>query len=577
MRELARPRAKDLKQRIDASMGRKRADLLLRGGRIVDVFSGLLREADVAISHDRIVGFGNYTAEREIDVSGHIVAPGFMDGHLHIESSMVTPAQYARSAVPRGTTALVIDPHEIANVMGPKGIYWMIRCAAKNPLHVFVMVPSCVPATSMETSGGSVSERDLEALMREPWVLGIGEMMNFPGVIAGKTQILKKLMVAHGKRIDGHAPGISGRNLYAYIAAGIASDHECTTLEEAQEKLANGMFIMIREGSSAKNLADLAPLVTPENSRRLMLVSDDRHPYDLVRKGHMDSILTDAVQCGIDPITAIRMVTLNTAEYFGLKDMGGIAPGYRADLVVLKDLEDFRVEWVFHGGKGIVEHGVVQESAFQTKSPPMARSFRVPKVQARDLRFLASSERARIIEVVPGQIVTRGLVESIPVVNGLAVPDPDRDILKIAVVERHHGSGRIGKGFIKGFGLKEGAIGSSVAHDSHNIIVVGTNEVDMASAVNEIARMGGGLVAVSYGRIRSALPLPLAGLLSDRPVEEVEAKLNALQLETRRMGSSLESPFMALSFMALPVIPKLKITDKGIVDVDAFQIVDLFV
>lgn len=577
MKSLTRPTPKDLRGRVDAAMGRERADLLLRGGTMVDVFSGCLRPADIAIYRDRIVGFRDYSARREIDISGRFVSPGFIDGHLHIESSMVIPAQYARATVPHGTAAVVIDPHEIANVLGSKGIRWMIRSAAKNPLHLFVMVPACVPATSLETSGGSLSEAEMEALMDEPSVLGIGEMMNFPGVISGNPQVLKKLTISHGKRIDGHAPGVSGKSLYAYIAAGITSDHECTTLEEAREKLTNGMLIMIREGSSAKNLTGLVPLVNQHNSRRFILVSDDRHPHDLIREGHMDSILRKVINHGLDPITAIRMVTLNPAEYFGIHDMGGIAPGYRADLAVLKDLESFQVEWMIHGGRPVVENGTVQESAFQTKSLPLGSSFHVPRIQAEHLLFPARSGRVRVIEVVPGQIVTNGSVRSIPVLNGFARPDVERDLLKIIVVERHHGSGRIGKGFVKGFGLKEGAIGSSVSHDSHNIIIVGTDDADMALAVNEISRMKGGLVATIHGQIRSALPLPLAGLLSDRPIEEVEEKLRVLQAETRRMGSSLESPFMTLSFMALPVIPKLKITDKGLVDVDAFQIVDLFV
>jgi adenine deaminase len=500
-----------------------------------------------------------------------------MDGHVHIESSMVTPPQYARATAAHGTTAVVIDPHEIANVMGLRGIEWIRRSAKKNPLRVFVMAPSCVPATAMETSGASLSEIELEALIDKPWVLGIGEMMNFPAVISGVPRILRKLTVSHGKRIDGHAPGVSGKELNAYIAAGITSDHECTTMEEAQEKLARGMVIMIREGSSAKNLADLIPLVTRENSRRFILVSDDRDPHDLIHKGHMDAILKKAVHLGLEPVMAIRMATLNPAEYFGLHDMGGIAPGYQADLVILEDLQSFHVEWVIHGGKPIVEDGILQESAFQTRIPPLANSVHVPRIRPEDLRLQARSTRARIIELVPGQIVTHGSAETIPVANGFALSDPGRDILKIVVVERHHGSGRVGKGFVRGFGLKQGAIGSSVAHDSHNIIVVGTNDRDMAMAINEICRMRGGLIATSHGRIRHALPLPMAGLLSDQSVEDVEARLTGLQTEARRMGSSMASPFAMLSFMALPVVPRLKITDRGLIDVDAFQIIDVFV
>jgi len=382
---VTRPTVSDLRRRIDAAAGRKKADLLIRGGRIVDVFSGHLRQADIAIDRDRIVGLGHYDATEVIDVSGRFVSPGFMDGHVHVESSMVTPPQYARATTPHGTTAVVTDPHEIANVIGSKGIQWLIRSAAKNPLRLFAMIPSCVPATSMETSGANLSESELEALIDEPWVLGIGEMMNFPAVVSGVSRILRKLTVSHGKRIDGHAPHLSGKGLNAYVAAGITSDHECTTLAEAQEKLASGMVIMIREGSSAKNLTDLIPLVNQENSRRFILVSDDRHPHDLVHEGHMDDILRKAVRLGLDPITAIRMATSNPAEYFGLHDMGGIAPGYRADLVVLEDLENFGVEWVIHGGRPVVKNRIVQESAFQLKSPPLANSVHVPKIQSDDL------------------------------------------------------------------------------------------------------------------------------------------------------------------------------------------------
>ena len=577
MKKTREPTVRDLKRRVDVAMGRENADLLLQGGRLVDVFSGTVRETDIAISGGRIVGFGVCPARRTIDIAGRFVSPGFMDGHVHMESSMVTPAQYARATIPHGTTAVVADPHEIANVMGSKGIEWLVRAARNNPLHVFVMVPSCVPATSMETSGASLSAVDMEALIDKPWVLGIGEMMNFPAVTAGASHVLRKLTVSHGKRIDGHAPGLSGKTLHAYVASGITSDHECTTLDEAREKLANGMIIMIREGSSARNLADLLPLVTPENARRFLLVSDDRDPHDLSHEGHMDAILRKAVRLGLNPITALRMATLNPAEYFGLHDMGAIAPGYRADLVVLENLENFRVEWLIHGGEIIVEQGVTHEFAFQWKRPRLPNSFHVRAVQPETLRLKARSHRVRVIELIPDQIVTPMSVETIPVDHGCALPDLKRDLLKIAVVERHHGSGRIGKGFIRGFGLREGAVGSSVSHDAHNIIVVGTNDRDMALAVNEIVRMKGGLVVTSQGRVRGALPLPLAGLLSDRPVEEVDQALGTLQQEVRTMGSPLTSPLMALSFLALPVIPHLKITDRGLVDVDAFQIVDLFV
>lgn len=571
-----KPTLKDLRERIDAAMGRRPVDLLLKGGTLVDVLSGAFRREDIAVSGGRIVGFGIYRSQREIDISGRFVSPGFIDAHVHLESSMVTPAQYARATAPHGTTAVVADPHEIANVMGSKGIRWMIRSGQGNPLHLFMTVPSCVPATSLETSGATLSHAEVEALIEEPWVLGIGEMMNFPAVISAVPAVLKKLAVSHGKRIDGHAPGLSGRHLSAYVTAGITSDHECTTGDEALEKLKSGMAIMIREGSSAKNLSDLTPVVTRENARRFMLVSDDRHPGDLLHEGHMDAILRKAIHLGLDPMTAIRMVTLNPAEHYGLHDLGAIAPGYRADLVVLDDLRSFRVAWVIHGGRTVVEDGTLRESIFRAQPPPLPSSVHVPRVHPDDLRLVAKSGRVRVIHIVPDQITTGASVESIPVVNGFALPDPERDILKIAVVERHRGSGRIAEGFVKGFGLREGAIGSSFSHDAHNIVVVGTNDADMALAVNEISRLGGGLVAAARGRLLDALALPLAGLLSDRPVEEVDRKLEALQSETKAIGGRLESPFMTLSFLALPVIPKLKITDKGLVDVDASHIVDVF-
>jgi adenine deaminase len=577
MRQRRKPSLKELKQRIDAAMGRRPVDLLLKGGTLVDVFSGTLRKEDVAIHDGVIVGFGDYETSRIIDVSDRYVSPGFIDGHVHMESSMVTPPEYARVTISRGTTTVVIDPHEIANVFGMRGIEWIIRSAARNPLNVFVMLPSCVPATSLETSGASLSGSEIEALIDKPWVLGIGEMMNFPGVLAGAPSVLRKLTAAHGKRIDGHAPGLSGKSLSAYLSARIASDHECMTLREAEEKLEAGMFIMIREGSSAKNLTELIPLATWKNSRRLMFVSDDCHPHHLIHTGHMDGILRKAVQSGLDPVMAVQMVTLNPAAYFGLHDMGAVAPGFRADLVVLRDLESFCVDRVICGGAVVVEKGTVQESAFLFQSPSLPNSVHVPTIRGEDLRVRAKTSRVNIIGVVPGQVATRASVETIPIEDGCALPALQGDILKIVVVERHHRTGRIGRGFVRGFGLKEGAIGSSVAHDSHNIVVVGTNDGDMALAVNQIAAMKGGVVATSHGRVRGALPLPLAGLLSDQSAFEVDQKLGELQEEVRLMGSALESPFMTLSFLALPVIPHLKITDRGLVDVDAFQIIDLFV
>jgi len=563
---------------IRYARGEEKADLLLKNGRVVNVFTAELHQADVAVAGGLVVGLGEgYEARETIDLAGRVVCPGFIDGHLHIESTMLTPYQFARAVVPRGTTAVVCDPHEIANVLGLDGIRYMLDASEGLPLAVFAMASSCVPATHLETAGASLTAEDLATLVDHPRVLGLAEMMNFPGVLFGIPDVLAKLEMAHvrGVPIDGHSPGLTGRDLQAYVAAGVRSDHECTQLEEAREKLRAGMYLLIREGTSERNLAELLPVVTPENARRCLLVSDDRHPDDLVERGHMDYSVRLAVGEGLNPVTAIQMVTLNAAERFRLWDRGAVAPGYRADLVILDDLENVAVEKVFSGGELVAENGEMLPV-----SPPKAVAAPASvKVDWASLSFEipAQGERARVIGVVEGQVVTQALELPVKRENGQAVADVDRDILKLAVIERHGATGNVGLGFVKGIGLRRGALASTVAHDSHNLIVVGTDDADMLAAARAVAGMGGGLVAVANRQVVGGLPLPVAGLMSEEPLEAVCHKMNSLLAAARDLGSRQHNPFMTLSFLALPVIPTLKLTDKGLVDVDKFDFVPLFV
>ena len=561
---------------IRVARGEVEADLVLKNARLVNVFSGDVHVTDVAIARSLVAGLGDYHATNQIDLAGRYLAPGFIDGHVHIESSMLSVPEFGRAVVPRGTTTVVADPHEIANVFGLDGVRYILETSKYNPLSVYVMAPSCVPATSLETAGSSLSAEDIAPLLGDKWVLGLAEMMNYPGVLFCDPAVLAKIEAAAGQAVDGHAPGLSGLDLSAYVAAGVASDHECTTVEEAREKLRLGMHIMIREGSTARNLRDLLPLVTPENARRCMLVTDDRHPSDLIREGHLDFLLRQAVSQGLDPILAIQMVTINPAEYFGLADKGAVVPGRRADLVVLSDLQDIRAEMVFRGGQLVAQDGQVLPGAIRPATTALRSSINVAPLAADSFRVPAAGSRVRVIGVVPGQIVTEKLMLSPRVVDGEAVADVERDLLKLAVVERHLASGRVGVGFAHGFGLRRGAIASSVAHDSHNLIVLGTNDADMLAAVQEVARMRGGLVAVVEGKVACAVPLPIAGLMSDQPLSTVSAQLEALLASTRELGCTLHDPYMSLSFLALPVIPALKLTDRGLVDVTQFRFVPLF-
>jgi adenine deaminase len=565
-----------LEDKIKAARGEGRVDLLLKNANLVNVLSGEIYPADVAIYGDTIVGFDHYDAERELNLGGKFLCPGFIDAHVHIESSMVIPAEYAKAVVPRGTTSVISDPHEIANVMGIEGITLMAEMAEGIPLNTYIMLPSCVPATDMETSGARLDARDLEGLRDKEWTLGLGEVMNVHGVIGCMPDTLEKIMMARGKPIDGHGPGLVGKDLAAYINAGIRSDHECTNLEEAREKLRSGMAILIREGSMAKNLEDLLPLVTTENARRCLFASDDRHPDDLMEEGHLDFILRKSVRLGLSPMTAIQMATFNGAEIYGLRGVGAVAPGFKADLVVLDDLESFVVHSVFKDGRLVAQEGKMLPGIIAPKGMEMRNTVKMKSVRPEALTIKAKGRLAKVIEIIPGQLVTKAVVESLTIRDGKVDADPERDILKVAVFERHTASGNIGLGFVRGFGLKGGAMGSSVAHDAHNIVVVGDNDADMVVAADEIARMGGGLVVVQSGEISEALALPIAGLMSDQGIEHVGEQLKLMRKVCRDIGCRLEDPFMALAFLSLPVIPEIRVTDRGLVDVGQSRIVSLF-
>ncbi len=562
---------------IKVARGEEPADLLLSNARVVNVFSGEIEETGVAVTHSRIIGLGNdYPAHRVIDMRGRYIAPGLIDAHVHIESAMVPPFEFARAVVPHGTTSVLIDPHEIANVLGVEGIRYMLEASKYTPFSVFVMVPSCVPATNLETNGGILRWSDLISFKTDPWVVGLGEMMNYPGVLSRDESVLDKLRAFSDRRIDGHAPGVTGRDLEGYVAAGIGSDHECTTVEEARQKLRLGMRVMMREASNARNLKALLPLVTPKNSRRILFVTDDRFPNDLIDEGHIDFMVRTAIREGMDPVTAIQIATLNAAEYFNLHDRGAIAPGRRADLIVFDNFESFKIEQVYRGGQLVARNGRVLPQATPPRHPEVRNTMNVNWSKT-DLRLPANGHRqVRVIDMIPDQLVTKQSVDEARIEDGNAVADPARDLLKIAVIERHQGTGNVGLGFVRGLKLKRGAIGSSVAHDSHNIIVAGASDDDLMTAARAIAAMQGGLVTVADGQVLARVPLPIAGLMSDQPIERVREQMDELVGAARNLGTDLHAPFMALSFLALPVIPELKLTDKGLVDVNKFDFVPIF-
>lgn len=569
---------KNIERLIDVAMGREKADLVIKNAHIFNVFTGQFQLGDLAVDHGWIAGVGDYEGRDTHDAGGGWLCPGFFDAHVHIESSMVSPAEFAKTLVALGTTSVVADPHEIANVAGLDGLRYMLEATENIPINVFIMLPSCVPASPLEWGGAKLTAADLAPFLSHPRVLGLGEMMNFPGVIAKDPQVMAKLKLATAAHIDGHGPGLSGRALNAYAATGIASDHECVSAEEGAEKIAAGLGLMLRQGSAGRNLLDLLPAVNAHTAQFCMLATDDRQPADLLAEGHINYLLRLAVNEGhLDPALALRLASFNPAAHFGLKDLGALAPGFRADMLLLPDLKDFKPSRVWKDGRLAAENG----RCLLDSPPPQAdcsirRPLRLAELKPEDFQVPASGSRLRVIGLKKGQIVTEELIISPQTQNGFFIADPEADLVKLAVAERHRGSGRLSLGFLKGLGLKRGALASTVAHDSHHLIIAGLSDEDMALAAEEIKRLGGGLVLVAQGRVLGSLALPLGGLMSDLSLTETAEALEKLQLLSRDLGlGEGHDPFMTLAFMSLSVIPKLKLTEAGLVDVDKFALVDL--
>ena len=561
----------DLKRRLAVARGDDPADLVVRGGRVLSVFTREWLDVDLAICDGVIAGLGSYEGAETLDADGAYVVPGFIDAHMHLETSKLLPSEFARLVLPLGTTAVVADPHEIANVLGTDGVHWLVDVCEDLPLDVFFTASSCVPASRFESPRRPFTPGDLESLLRRRLVIGLAEMMNFPGVISGADSELAKLAVAQGHHVDGHAPGVLGNALQAYAAAGIRSDHEAFTPEEGRERLRAGMWLLIREASAAKNLRALAPLVAEFGPSRMAFCTDDREPEHIAEDGHINAIVRDAVSYGIAPADALVMASHHPALWHGLETLGAIAPGYQADLLLLPDLERFVPEIVLKRGRAVEEIPVTPVPEWVTQS------VRCRPVADEDFRVQWDGGNARVIGLVPGQIVTDALVEELRAEEGFAIADAERDLAKIAVVERHLGTGRVGVGFVKGFGLERGAFASTFSHDAHNVVVVGMSDAEMARAVQRLVEIGGGLVVVDGGEVVAELPLPVAGLVSDRGLDEVIAASEATVAAVHALGSRVASPFQSLAFLALSVIPSLKLTDHGLVDVDRFELVPLAV
>jgi adenine deaminase len=569
----------DLTRRLAVARGDEPADLVIKNGRVLSVFTGELLDTDVAVSGEHIAGIGaGYEGREVFDAHGLIVLPGFIDGHMHIESTKLMVDEFARAALPHGTTTVVIDPHEIANVFGLDGVRAILRAAEPVPMDYFVNVSSCVPASPFESNGATVEAGDIARFLEEePNALGVAEMMDVPGVVSGNEDALAKIEAAYvtgDRHIDGHAPGLSGRALNAYLAAGVRSDHECTTYEEALEKRRLGMWIMIREGSAARNLEALLPMVLKFGPDNCLLCTDDREPNELLAEGHINDVLRKAVALGCPPYHAVVMGTLFAARCHRLQRYGAVAPGYVADIVTVPDLESFRPTRVWKRGRLVAADGHAVGVPSVAAPDWMRGSVKIRRLSADDFAIRANGQ-VRVIGVDPGQIVTRALVAEPARRRGLAVADPARDLAKIAVIERHRRTGRVGLGFVSGFGLQRGAMASTHAHDAHNLVVVGVDDGDMSTAANRLAEIGGGQVAVAGGRIVGEVPCPIGGLLSDRPAEEVAAMVTHMEEASRDLGVSLPAPFMAMSFLALSVVPELKITDRGLVDTIRFELVPL--
>lgn len=562
-------------RRLKVARGDAPADLVVSGGWVANVYTGEWLRQDVAVADGVIAGLGDYAGPR-LPVAGGYILPGLIDGHLHLESSLLTPGELARALLPLGTTTVVIDPHEIANVLGTTGLDYLLAASQGLPLDISFMLPSCVPAAPLETSGARLEAADLAPYVNHPKVVGLAEVMNFPEVVAGSQDFMEKLALFPQGPVDGHAPLLAGKSLNAYRLTGIGSDHECTDPAEALEKLRLGFYLMAREGSLAKNMADLLPAVPPAAFRRTLLVTDDCHPEDLLASGHLSRLLKLAVAAGLDPIQAVTLATLNPAEYFRLRDRGAVAPGLAADLVVIEDLTDFRVDKVIKGGKLVVDQGRLLPGVEFTAAAAPPPSFQLKPLTVEAFSPVVEGDIVKVIGLIPRQLLTAKRLARPPVKDGRLAADPEQDLLKLTVIERHRATGNLGLALVQGFGLKRGALASSIAHDSHNLVVVGADEVDMLTAAEHVAQLQGGLAVAAGGQVLADLPLPIAGLLSPAPLQEVAAAYRRLKAAARSLGGILEDPFMALSFLALPVIPQLKLTDLGLVDVDRFAIVPLF-
>ena len=570
-----------LQRRILIARGEIPADLVLRNAQLVNVCSGECYHAEVAIADGLIVGISEdglgYRGREERDLQGRWLAPGLIDGHMHIESTMLVLAEFTRLVVPRGVTAVMLDPHEFANVLGVEGIRYVLESGRGLPLSAYVMLSSCVPASSYESPYRVLTADDLLPLLEDERVLGLAEMMNMPGVLHGDEQVLAKIVATHqhGLVVDGHAPGLHTNDLCAYATAGIMSDHECTTLEEARQRIRLGMWLMIREGSAARNLDTLLPLVQELHPPRVFFVTDDRDPQDLTTRGHMDSMVRRAIELGLDPVEAIRLASYNTAQYFRLYDRGAIAPGFVADLVVLDDLNTFKVESVYKDGALVAQNGSLLVEVSSPTFNGVTGTVHIGDIRESDLRMSGKAGMVEVVGIEPGQITTKHLQVEAPIRNGEIVADPARDLLKLVVIERHHASGRVGRGLVNGFGLRQGAIASSVAHDAHNLVIAGVNDHDILVAARKLEEMGGGFVCVVDGEVRASVPLPYGGLVSPLPASELVQQLHMLDATAAELGCTLEHPCMTLSFLSLSVIPSLKLTDQGLIDVETFTLVPL--
>jgi adenine deaminase len=568
---------RNLQQKLSIARGERPAEWLFKNANVVNVLSGEIYHTNVAVAEGRVVGLGDYKARRVIDLKGAYLAPSLIDGHFHVESSMLTTREFARAVVPHGTGVVVIDPHEYANVLGLDGIRYVLESSRNLPVDFFIMLPSCVPATTFETAGARLTAADLKLMIGDERIAGIAELMNYPGVYSGEESELAKIEAGKGKNIDGHAPGLRGRNLNAYVLAGVQSDHESTELAEAREKLRLGMHVLLREGSTERNLATLVPLINAHNTMNCSFATDDKLAGDLVAEGQIDHCVRKAIRLGLPPMVAMQVATISTARHYHLRNFGAIAPRYWADFIVFDNLKKLTVRQTYKKGILVAEDG--KYLAPQRALAPRPRSTMNLRFKAPD-DFKVRAKRAarmRVIEVVPSQVVTRQIIVTPRTEDGQVVPDVERDILKLVVVERHHATGNVGVGFVRGFKLKAGALGSTVAHDAHNVVVVGANDADIAQVIDELVKMQGGQAAVCNGKVRAELALPIAGLVSDRPLKEVIGRIADLNAAARAMGCELEAPFMTLSFLSLSPIPELKLTDQGLIDTVNMRPVNLFV